>query len=262
MSPSWRDRVEAFIAPRGVHLARIRRGLRPRADPEVFVAGIGDEGWLTAVEALARALPGLASKGAEVRVTVSNRFVRYASVPGIETLAADAEREALARHQFQAIHGARAAGWRVAIAEHGSRAAGLGAAIDAELLDALATTVTAAGLTLRSVEPLLVSAFNACRREIGSEPAWLVVAEPERLCIARISHGRWVEVRNLRAPRGPVEELPQVLEQMRLTGGATPGVVHVVSREPLDAAIDAGPGWRVQVVELSSAVAAARQKAA
>jgi hypothetical protein len=261
VSPSWRDRVEAYLAPDGVELVRVRRGLRPRSDAGTLVESLGEPGWPASIEALARTLPGIASRGAEVHAAVSNHFVRYAVLPGIDALDADSEREALARHQLQAIHGERAAGWRVALAEHGSRAAGLVAALDAGLLDALGAAVTAAGCSLRSVEPLLAVAFNACRREVVGDAAWLTVAEPERLCIARIAGGSWVEVRNARASRELAAELPAVLEQMRLTAGAVPGPVHLVSREPIDAAIELGAGWHLREVRLGADAPPARRAA-
>lgn len=261
MSPSWRDRIEAHVAPGGVHLARFRRGLRPRCDAAESVASVGEPGWPAAIAALGRALPALAARGAEVRATLSDHFVRYAVLRGIDALDADAEREALARHQFQAVHGERAAGWRVALAEHGARAAGLVAAVDAGLVDALSAAATGAGCVLTSVEPLLAAAFNACRRGMTGEGEWLAVAEPERLCVARVARGGCIDVRNARAPRGLAAELPAALEQMRLTAGAAPGLVHLATREPVAEAIGLGAGWRLREVHLGASAPARRRAA-
>jgi len=260
VSPSWRDRVEACIGMESVQLALVRRGLRPRPEAARAFGTAGAPGWPASIEALGRALPGYAPAGAEVRAVLSNHFVRYALVPGIDALASDEERVALARHRFLTFYGERAAGWRVALAEHGARAAGLAAALDAEMLEALSATVTAAGFTLRSVEPLLAVAFNACRREIGSGAAWLAVAEPDRLCVAHLAGRQWVEVRNARARRGSGAELPAVLEQMRLTIGAQPGPVFVASREPVEVALQ--PDWPVRAVPLGSVAPQAEEKAA
>ena len=259
MSPLWRDRVEAFVGMRSVHLVRVRRGLRPRPEAALaFESGSG-QGWSGVVDALGEGLASYGPHRAEVRVVLSNHFVRYSLVPGIDTLSADDERTALARHQFVAIHGERAAGWRVALAENGIRATGLAAAVDAELLDGLSATVTAAGHTLRSVEPFLAAAFNACRREIGAPGAWLAVAEPDRLCVAYLAGGAWVEVRNTRALRGPEAELRPLLEHMRMTLGADPGPVYVASREPFEPELDAD--WQVRAIALGG-VPALEEKAA
>jgi hypothetical protein len=251
VSPSWRDRVEAFVGAQSVHLVRVRRGLRPRPEPALAFETVGGPDWPAAIDALGRGLAGYGLPGADVRVVLSNHFVRYALVPGIEALSADDERIALARHQLVAIYGERAAGWRVALAEHGARTAGFAAAVASELMEGLSATVTAAGHTLRSVEPYLVAAFNACRRELDAAGAWLVVAEPDRLCVAYLVGGAWIEVRNARAMRGPGADLPPLLEQMRLTLGANPGPVYIASREPLEVDLDAD--WQPRAIALDGA---------
>jgi hypothetical protein len=260
VSPSWRDRVEAYIGVQTVDVVRVRRGVRPRPDAALTLEVTGAPGWTASIETLGRTLPGYASARAEVRAVLSNHFVRYVLVPGIDALSSDEERAALVRHQFLTVHGERAAGWRVALAEHGARTAGLAAALDEDLLEALTATVTAAGFTLRSVEPLLVAAFNACRREIGTAAAWLVVAEPDRLCVAHLAGGAWVELRNARAPRGAGVELPGALEQMRLTLGAHPGPVFVVSRDPVE--VEMGADWPMRFVPLGGVSPRAGERAA
>jgi hypothetical protein len=262
VSPSWRDRIDVFLGPHGVRIACTRRGLRARAEPERVVEAEGAPGWPAAIEALARALPEVGVAHAEVRAVLSNHFVRYVLLPGIELLTSDEERVALARHQFQSIHGERAAGWRVALAEHGSRASSLAAALDAEMLDALVATLTAAGHTPRSVEPLLAAALNACRREIGLGSAWLAVAEPGRLCVGHLENRQWVDVRNARAVHAPEAELTVVLEQMRLTAGAVAGSVFFVSHDAVEPAPSVGPGWTVRAVRLGAEAAREEREAA
>lgn len=250
MSPSWRDRIDVLLGPHGVRIARTRRGLRPHTGPEIVAAADGASGWPVLIEALARLLPEVGETRADVRATVSNHFVRYALLPGIELLTSDEERVALARHQFQVIHGERAAGWRVAIAEHGSRTSSLAAALDAEFFDALVATLTAAGHAPRSVEPLMAVAANACRGEFRRGSAWLAVAEPGRLCVGHFEDQRWADVRNVRASSTPDAQLAAVLEQMRIAAGAAAGTVFFVSRDAVDPAPSVGPGWTVQSVRL------------
>jgi len=262
VSPSWGEHIEVFLGPRGVRIARAHRGLRRRADPERLVETDGAPGWPAALEALGRALPMVGEKSAEVRTVVSNHFVRYTVLPGAEQLSSVEERLALARHQFQSIHGERAAGWRVALAEHGSRASSLAAALDAEMLDAIVAKLTAAGHAPRSVEPLLAAAFNACRSEIGRGSAWVAVAEPGRLCVGYLENQRWLKVRNGRASRAPEAELAVVLEQMRLTAGAAPGQVYFVSHDAVEPTPSVAPGWTVYAVRLGAEAAREAREAA
>lgn len=262
MSPSWRDRIDVFLGPRGVRVARTRRGLRKHADPEQVVEADDAADWPALIDALGRALSKVGESHAEVRTTVSNHFVRYTLLPGIELLTSDEERAALARHQFEAIHGERAAGWRVALAEHGTRTSSLAAALDAELLDALVATLTAAGHVPRSVEPLLATAVNACRGEIDRGTAWLAVAEPGRLCVGRLENRRWVDIRNARTSRATDAELAVVLEQMRLAAGAAAGRVFLASHDAVEPMPSIGPDWTVRAVRLAAETARDDRKAA
>src|SRR5205814_1464183 len=49
---------------------------------------------------------------------------------------------------------------------------------------------------LISVQPRLMSKFNEWRRSIPEAGAWLVLAEPDRACVALHADGRWRAVQN------------------------------------------------------------------
>ena len=182
MSLLWRERRELRLAPDGF-------------------------------EALEKAIP---REKLEVTVVLSNHFARYTIVPPQEDATAE-EELALARFQFAKIHGERARGWEVRI----SRAGGgprLACAIDAGLLERLKACFPKGGKArLASVQPALMAAYNAARKRIPREGAWLLLTEPGRSCLARLGPKGWGSVQN-----GPESDWERQIERERSRSGGEP----------------------------------------
>jgi hypothetical protein len=170
------------------------------------------EPWRGALERLkARTWP----KRGDVAIVLSNHFARYAVVPD-DSAASEDEALALARFHFAKIHGERAKGWEVRVSD------GLACAIDAALLAELRKIVP----KLVSVQPALMAAYNGARKRIPREGAWLVLAEAQRVCVARLGAERWASVHNAREA-----DWEQALERerSRASGETLPSRVLVLS---------------------------------
>ena len=151
---------------------------------------VGDrEPWRGALEALRKKVLMLKSR-TDVSVVLSNQFVRYALVPPQDGATAD-EELALARFHFARIHGERAKSWAVRLSGE------IACAVDAALLSEL-KEISTRSARIVSVQPYLMHAYNQWRPRIPREGAWLVLAEPERVCLARLSAGGWASVHNSR----------------------------------------------------------------
>ena len=173
----------------------------------------GAESWQGAIAALKNVeLP----RKCRVTVVLSNHLVRYAVVPWSNALGTPAEEEAYVRHYFAKIHGERAKGWEVRVSD------GLACAIDAALLAELRKIVP----KLVSVQPALMAAYNGARKRIPREGAWLVLAEAQRVCVARLAAERWASVLNAREA-----DWEQALERerSRASGETLPSRVLVLS---------------------------------
>jgi hypothetical protein len=144
------------------------------------------------LEDLEKKIPG---EKVDVTVVLSNHFARYTVVPPQEGASAD-EDLALARFQFSKIHGERAKGWEVRISRAGDGPR-LACAIDTSLLEGLKARFPRGGKArLASVQPALMAAYNALRKRIPREGAWLLLAEPGRLCLACVAARGWGPVHN------------------------------------------------------------------
>jgi hypothetical protein len=253
VSPSFSDRVEVFLGPRRIHLARRPRGWRARG---AHTLSIGcppgpDHAWQGAVETLGRALATLAWRKADAVVMLSNHFVRYALVPPVAGVKR-ADRAAVAQHQLHAIYGDAAQAWRVALDDAPADAQAVAGGVEPELVAQLEAVLRTAGLRPVVIEPYLAGAYNACRATMNGAPAWLAVAEPGRVCVAAVQGGRWLALRSQRVTAPLRTALPLVLEQVRLAAAqaVAAGPVYLVSRDEPPFKAAAGSGWSIEPVSM------------
>jgi hypothetical protein len=176
--------------------------VRVRLSPAEVLAGgrsiacdpaLGAEPWQGAVAAL-KTLEW--TQACRVTVVLSNHFVRYAVLPWSEGLT-PAEEDAYLRHHFAKIHGERAKAWTLRASEDRRGVPRLASAIDSAFLEELESAFPKDGKArLASVQPELMEAINRWRDAIPAAGAWLVLAEPERACLAMHREGGWRSVQN------------------------------------------------------------------
>lgn len=252
MSPSFSDRVEVFLGPRRIHLARRQRGVRARPAHMLSLACADgpDNAWQGAVEALARALGTLEWRKADVAVTLSNHFVRYALVPPVAG-AKRGERRAVAAHHLRAVYGEAAEAWRISVDDAPADANAVAGGVDPELVEQLEALLRASNLRPVAIEPYLAGAYNACRKTMNGAPAWLAVAEPGRVCVAGVQDGRWLALRSQRTSIALRDALPAILDQARLTSADAPtaGPVYLVSRDEAPFTLPTESGWTIEPVQ-------------
>ena len=215
MSPLFPERLVVRLAP-----AELAVGAeRTPCDP-----AYGTEPWHGALEAL----KSIKLPSSRATLVLSNHFVRYALVPWSGALATPAVEEAYLRHHFAKIHGERAKSWTTRASEDGHGVPRLASAIDTALLEELKGAFPRNGkASLVSVQPELMEAINRWREAIPREGAWLVLAEPERACLAMYKDGGWRSVQNAKGDWLDLLErerfrLHEVPELVLLSGAAAP----------------------------------------
>jgi hypothetical protein len=193
----FKDRLLIGLSSAEMSVVRYRGLFKPTRIETGSVAcdpAFGNEPWQGAVSAL-KAVP-IGDK-CSVTLVLSNQFVRYAIVPWSSALGTTAEEDAYVRHHFAKIHGERAKAWTLRATESAAGAPRLASAIDTALLAAIREALQEKPLArLISVQPQLMSKFNEWRSAIPASGAWLVLAEPERACVALHAAGQWRSVQN------------------------------------------------------------------
>ena len=205
MSRLWPERLTAILDPHRVMVGR------RMVDAD---AAYGTESWHGALHALQQELFSRKER-LDVSVILSNHFVRYAIVPPKNGAASADEELALARFHFARIHGERAKTWEVRLSGE------VACAIDISLLKSLKDCFSGKA-RLVSVQPYLMHAYNQWRPRIPREGAWLVLAESERVCLARLAPQGWASVHN-----GRDADWQQALERerSRASGERLPSLV-------------------------------------
>jgi len=211
-----------------------------------FSSSLTGSGWNGAIEVLGEMLAHPNIGRGDVTVVLSNHFVRYLVLPWSAELVTTTENEDFARMRFVQVFGEAARRWRISLAPAATGAGRVAAAVDQPLLDALVKTLSGSPLQLRSIEPALMSQFNAWRRQIGDD-AWLVLVEHGRVLISLIHRGEWRSVRVRPIGDVPAVPLAQWLAQERLLLDVSVAPAKVCLSVVDDVAVDT-EGVRVQTL--------------
>lgn len=224
MSPSWRDQLRIFLAPHQASLVRIRRGWSPRVDVQrtlacTAVVPSATTPWQATLATLATALPEFSSRPGDVQVILSNHFVRYALIPDSDQINSAAEEQALVRHHYTRLYGGNAENWVLRLSDPGVDAGPrLASAVDAGLLQGLNEVFRSGKLTLCSIQPNLMAAFNDLRAQLATH-TWFALVEPGRLCLARFEHSQWRALKTIKIGATWLPDLLTLLGRERLLAG-------------------------------------------
>jgi hypothetical protein len=220
VSPLWRDEIAIYLAPRKLALVRRARGLRPRvvAATELAVpAGtVSDFGPVFA--RLAGVLTEETWHDAAARVVVADHpWARFGIVPWPATRLDAEGRLTHARYVLGDSYGDAVADWAVTLADTPPGHAYVACAMPATLRSALEETLAPARLTLLSLQPRLIVAFNAWRHRLPADDAWFVSMDDASLSAVHLSNGAWDRVHMARLSSDWTVELERLQAFGRLT---------------------------------------------
>ena len=253
MSHLWSERLCLALLPDRMAWVIVARGFgtRIRAQGSVPVHAAEGTLWQKAVEALQHELPNIPITRGEVSVVVSNAFVRYLVINSSGVLPNAEERLALARHDFQKIHGTLAATWEISIGAGEQNY--LAAALDAELLEQLRNCFAAGKLKLNSVQPYMVAAFNHCAKHFDGKAAeGIFLSEPHGYCYAGMNEGRWEFLRSGRWEDDPLETYRRVVQREALCSGIDARAMWVAPAQEMSFAENLAQMDRVKLLPLSA----------
>lgn len=251
MSLLWPDRLLVSLAPDQVSWVRLGGHLKPEVRDKGQTsanAGYGAHPWEGALAALQTKAQAWRADRLSVKIVLSNHFVRYALVPYSEQVQGADQELALARFHFSKVHGEVSRAWDIRLSPAAPGATRLASAVDSALIDALRQCFRQGGRArLASAQPLLMSIFNSGGAVIPSAGAWLVMAEPERTCIALLCGKVWHTVQNVRGHYDNDQAWIALVERerWRLNPESAPDTLLIHSTQARDhAARSVGP-WKI-----------------
>lgn len=213
MSLLWRDGIGIFLAPRKVALVRRAGGLLRRviAATELAVPA-GDFGDLDSVlSRLSHVLSEPAWQGARVRAVVADHpWARYGIVPWPGTRLDAAGRLTHARYVLGDLYGEAVADWAVTLADTPPGRSYLACAMPSAFRSALLEVLLPAKLTLVSLQPQLVVAFNSWRHRLPADDTWFVAVEDGAMSALHLTRGAWDRVHLARLPSNWSVELERL----------------------------------------------------
>ncbi len=217
-----RDENRIVLRPDGVVLARMKRelshhGLKRQVqvihDLPCAPATGEDLPWSGALRVLEAALPEFSGRNSCATVIISNHFMRYALIPWSDALNDEKEEMAYAQHSFREMYGRDSGTWELRISPGRGCMPQMASAVDTRLLGSLRELLGRSGINLKSIQPHLMLAYNACHSSLRDRSAWLALIEHGSLCLALLQKGRWSWVRSMRIGNNWHEELPRLLER-------------------------------------------------
>ncbi len=225
MSLWSRDEHRIVLSPDRVMLVHTtreltRRGMKRKvqATLDIPCAPATDDGmpWSEPLGALEAALSGSAGRKSSVTVVLSNHFMRYVLLPWTDALDDAREELAYAQHSFNEMYGRDSSMWELRISSGRAGTAQMACAVDTRLLEALRDMCTRLGVDLRSIQPHLMLAYNACRASLQGRSGWLALVEQGHLCLALLQDGKWSWIRTMRIAGHWHQELPFLLDREAL----------------------------------------------
>jgi len=254
VSPWSRKELRVVVCPHQVALLPLQRTLSLRGLRRTLYKPLtlscdnasGAQPWHAPLRELETALPDFADGRTAASVILSNHYFRYTLVPWHAELADADEEMVFTRHCFTKVYGSEAQAWDLRLSREAPERPRLASAVDTALLDALRGVFAGAGITLQSVQPHLMTAFNGLRRHLRQPSAWFALLEPGNLCLALLHHGNWMQVRSLRIGNAWREELPLILEREAYLADnlEVPHDVYVWGAEPGDTALPESDPWQ------------------
>ncbi|MBA2658519.1 MAG: hypothetical protein H0U72_02870 [Nitrosospira sp.] len=249
MSPSWRDQVQVFFAPTRVELARSYRGIKPKQAAKVAAVcerALGLPAWEQPLKQLDQMIADAA--GADINITISNSFVRYAVVSPQTQIATPAELYAYAAFHMHEVYGERAGAWTLSMSAWDPCNGGVCAAIENALLQRLNELTAQRKVRLKNIVPYLSGAFDQWRKRLNGERIWFALVETGHLCLASLSNGVWERIRNQRMLQDVEEELLAALDQEAILFSGrkeTVEQVYLFAPEHPGLALPSDCGWRI-----------------
>jgi hypothetical protein len=173
-----------------------------------------NEPWRAPVDALSGWLTAQKHKNLEIKVVLSERFVRWQLLPWRAELSSLAEIQAYAEVRFRETFGKLAEGWNILPVALSPGRTAPACAVDQALLTALVDTCKEHGADLECVAPYFSSAFDTWRARLSGSTLWFGTVEQDICTLALIQDGNWTALQTQRSVSNWRGVLPAMVTQI------------------------------------------------
>ena len=156
--------------------------------------------------------------GTRLTITLASEFVRYISLPALQIRMNATEKLAYIAAAYQDVYGEVVNDWEINCHDAPASETILAAAIDKKLLTELSQIALKHDLSLHSVQPYLMRAFNALASQIGNASGYLVILESKRLLLINLQDGKYQNLRTYAVGDNWQSELKNLMLREALLG--------------------------------------------
>jgi hypothetical protein len=237
VSPLWRDEIGIHLSPRRVLMIRVGRGLKravTATHEHAIICGDAND-WTAPLVVLDQLLDRSQWQGASLRLVLCDCWVRYALVPWAMELRSSDEHVSHARQVLVRLYGSAVSEWEICLSQAPPGCARVACAMPAELLGAVRDIRTRHGMTLTSLQPQLLVAYENWRHQLPASGAWFVTIGEGTLAAARLGARTWDRIHSVRIGSEWTRDLKRLQTFGRLAS-SHPEEGHVY--------VDAPAAWR------------------
>ncbi|MCB1976819.1 MAG: hypothetical protein KDE66_07420 [Nitrosomonas sp.] len=269
MSLLWRNRIDVFLAPGHITLAQSpgnRIPVKPSAThPAVTIPIAPPEPGHVAWEKPLQQLDEILHKntGAGMTMTLSNHFVRYATLMPQVEITSPEEVMAYADFRMREIYGTRVDHWVISISSWNPVYGAISAAIPQELMAKIVEICERHTIRLNGIEPYFTAVLDRWEKQLDRNKSYVAVIETGRLCIGVLENNIWRNIRNQRLQSGQhnqhgiAEALWAALDQEAVLSGHKDSIEQVFLFAPEHPSLVLPPdcGWRTTPLSAGSSPA-------
>lgn len=220
MLPLFKDVLHVGLFADRIVLVREGGGLGTRSQLQTSVPLDPGSSVDAMLDVLQEQLKDARWHNAQAYVQLSGVLVSYTIVQASQQPLSAAEELALAQLKLRQMHGSVAGEREVRLANPLQGQDQIAAALESSFVKRLQELLAGAKLRLRSMQPLLMHAFNRMRHQMESVDYWFALAEPGLLTLARWQGG-WRSLSAITLDGALEEALPMRLQQARLMSSAS-----------------------------------------
>jgi len=212
---------QLFVSLSKDHIAMVYRGgLSNRVMNETAVSWTAENfDWRTLIYRLERELDKLSLPSkTQLLVTLSSEMVRYLTLPGNDFKMNEVEKSAYANAAYREIYGFVSNDWLIKCHDAPPNQPMLTSAIDLALFESIEKLAAKYQFKLISVQPYLMTAFNALHHKLKGATALFAVVEPNRILFVNLQNGYCSQVRTYHRTMNWQENVTQFLARETLIG--------------------------------------------
>jgi hypothetical protein len=169
--------------------------------------------WSNALAKLETVLSGFEKKPQRASIVLANHFIRYAIVEMDKSLKSEVEKTAFVVHRFGQLYGESAGSWEIRLDQEYPGAPFIASAVDRELIIGLREIFQRMNVKLKSIQPVLMKAYNLSHAAFENKSAWFVMFEHGNLCISWLAGGHLMTVRTVKVGADWLEKLTEIIDR-------------------------------------------------